>query len=313
MSDVVTDVVNDVVRAAGFETRWVGCVKCQTEWVQFRILNRQTPECPTCNGERRTPEVAPPRAHEMVAPKYSGDIITDLHRAGVNVRKYGRATLAAAMDRDDPQAVVNYDPHAIDAAWAWIESWRLARPKRYASIDWMYFYGANSDTQEIHGRIAPVLGELGNGKTYLGIAIARYLIEQGDLDPHRYRFVTAEALLLEAEATFRGDDESEFRLLKRYEDLELLHIDEFGARAEPKPHAVRVFDEITKRREAHGTIWTSNLSIPVLMRAMPELSRINDRLLGECGDGSRYCVKFGGPSRRIQRSQMTLFDPRRAG
>src|SRR5690606_24433154 len=181
----------------------------------------------------------------------------------------------------------------------YIEAWRASMNDRWPARDWMYLYGAGSTIDR--GRAVP--GGKGNGKTFLAIAIARGLIQEGLLDPRRLRFATAETILLESEATFRSNaEDSEIRLLSRYASYDLLVIDDLGVRL-PSPHAIRLFDELTKRREAKATIRTSNLSAKVIAAQAPELERITSRIAGECGDGGRYVIEFRGPDRRLLRSR----------
>jgi hypothetical protein len=241
--------------------------------------------CPECH-----PQLAQRGRQVAEVTGYQGDILEDLHRAGVNVRKYRDATLSNFDPSEDPQALA--------AAKEYISAWRRSRGIAWLARDWMYLFGAGSARS---GREV-ALGKLGNGKTFLAIAIARHLIEHCLLDAKRFLFRTAETILLESEATFRThSDESEKNLLRSYEQPELLIIDEMGAR-DPSPHGVRIFDELTKRREAQGTIWTSNLSIPVLVAGGEYLRRIADRIAGECGDAGCYIVPFRGHSRRRERS-----------
>lgn len=269
------------------DVRTQRCANCEEGYSQTRVPSgRWVPlVCPACN---------PPSAAAAEAPAdegYRGNILEDLDTAGINVRKYHDATLETFDPSDDPRA--------LDAALAWIEAWASAPRKRFASRDWVYFFGGGStrDGRKIE------LGKLGNGKTFLAIAMARALIERSLLDARRFLFRTAESILLESEATFRSNsDESEKNLLRFYERPDLLIIDDLGVRHDPSPHAIRIFDELTKRREANGTIWTSNLSIPVLSGSNESMRRIADRITGECGDGACYVVPFHGPSRRRERS-----------
>ena len=242
--------------------------------------------CPTCHPPER-PDTAAGRPKEMLP--YAGDILEDLHAAGVNAAKYRDATLDAFDGSDDPAAAA--------AARSYLANWRHGR---FVPRDWMYFYGTGSE----RGRQGVVsIGRTGNGKTFLAVAIARWLIEASLLNPRRFGFATAETILLESEATFRTNaDDSEIRLLRRYEQLDLLVIDDVGVR-DLSPHAVRLFDELTKRRECRATIWTSNLSLRVLAGGPEYLRRITSRIAGECGDGGCYVVEFCGPDRRIQRSR----------
>lgn len=270
-----------------FEVRKTSCGDCGEAFQQVRMPSGQWQPAEHCKP--------PAPAVQVVAPEpegYGGDILADLHTAGVNVYKYRDATLRS-FD-------ASHDEAAYGAACRWVDAWAAGVGRRFAPRDWMYLYGSGSERS---GRNVQI-GQLGNGKTHLAIATARHLIEAGQLHPRRFLFRTAETILLESEATFRSNSEdSEKNLLSHYERPDLLIIDDFGVRHDPSPHAVRLFDELTKRREARGTIWTSNLSIKVIAGANETMRRIADRIAGECGDGARYVQQFTGPSRRRERSR----------
>jgi hypothetical protein len=265
----------------------MSCSDCGEAFQQIQTPSGQWRPSKHCR-ETGPPDIAP----EPEPKGYDGDLLADLHTAGVNVHKYRDATLRS-FDAE-------HDEGAYTAAWAWIDAWAAGVGKRFAPRDWMYLYGSGSERK---GRDVTI-GQLGNGKTHLAVATARHLIEAGQLHPSRFLFRTAETILLESEATFRSNSEdSEKNLLRHYERPDLLIIDDFGVRHDPSPHAVRLFDELTKRREARGTIWTSNLSIRVIAGAGETMRRIADRIAGECGDGSKYVQQFQGPSRRRERSR----------
>jgi hypothetical protein len=270
-----------------FQVRQMSCADCGAPFQQIQTPSGQWRPAEHC---RAKPDIEP----TMEPEGYNGDILSDLHAAGVNVHKYRDATLRS-FDAE-------HDKEAYTAACAWIDAWAAGVGKRFAPRDWMYLYGSGSERK---GRDVTI-GRLGNGKTHLAIASARHLIEQNQLHAGRFLFRTAETILLESEATFRSNSEdSEKNLLSLYERPDLLIIDDFGVRHDPSPHAVRLFDELTKRREAKGTIWTSNLSIKVIAGANETMRRIADRIAGECGDGARYVQQFQGPSRRRERSRKT--------
>lgn len=217
-------------------------------------------------------------------------ILQVLSAAGVNVYAYQRATLETFDPAEDPQA--------LEAARSWLEAWE--QPGPYPSRPWLVLYGDGSRVDQA-GKTS--LGAVGNGKTHLGIAIARALLEDGRLLAGRYRFVTVEGFILRSEATFRGtSDQSEVDLLSKFAGYDLLHLDDLGVR-DPSPHAMRILDELAKAREGKATIWTSNLSPKVLAQQNEAYVRIVSRMAGECGAGGRFVVPFRGPDRRIQRSR----------
>lgn len=273
----------------GFPTRTTS-EDCGHSWTQSDIRGEWMPaSCPICHPPRDAVRQGSPAP----APGYQGDILADLDAAGVNVREYRDATLDTFDASDDPEA--------LERAHEYVDAWFAQRGERYARRDWMYLYGAGSKRA---GRTME-LGKTGNGKTFLAVAIARRLIEANALAPRRFVFASAEQILLESEATFRANaDDSESRLIRRYAAPDLLVIDDIGVR-DLSPHAIRVFDEITKKREANGTIWTSNLSIAVLKDGAEFMKRITSRIAGQCGDGARYVVKFDGRERRLERSRRT--------
>ena len=266
------------VRIAGLlgdRSKWKLCDDCGFEWPPF---GDESMKCPNC---------FPPPMPETKQSTKNDAVLVGLDRAGVNVHQYQHATLKSF----DPDP----DLHALDLAKRWMSNYTSVIRSRWPKHEWMYLYGGGSQVGK--------LGGMGNGKTHLGIAIARELIQSERLGMGQYRFVTAEGLLLEMEGTFRSrNEESEIRLLKEYERYRLLHIDDFGVR-EPSPHALRILDELTKRREGRATIWTSNFSLKVVARTMPELQRIASRIAGMCGDGAKFAVRFDGPDRRMERSR----------
>ena len=264
---------------------WVTCTEC--EFTYPPIVER-CPECypPAIPGRQSKVEVA-----EAKEPLTGEQVLGIMDASGVNVYAFQHATLEGF----EPEP----DGHALEAVQRYVEEWRESLWMRWPPRPWLYLYGAGSVVER--GEVT--LGNLGNGKTHLGVALARELLAQHLLAPGQYQFITAEALLLEMEGTFRSKaEDSEFRLLKKYEALELLHVDDFGVR-EPSAHAIRVLDELTKRREGKATIWTSNLSLKVVAQQHESLQRIVSRIAGECGEGARYALKFEGADRRLERSK----------
>lgn len=298
---VGTSATSPEPRAAGptLETlAEVQCAECSRTYRRFRMGGGPPfpKACPVCHPLPAAPAAAPEGSAvlgTMPRTRSAFDVLQALADAGFNVRKYKAFRLA---DMDPGQ-----DPHALAAARSYLALWRASMAEPYPARPWMYLFGAGS---AIDGRRQVTIGKLGNGKTLTAWCIARALLEEGLLQPKRLGFVTVETLCLQAEATFRaGAEDSEMKLVRQLAGYDLLVIDELGVRA-PSPHVVRLLDEVTKRREAHATIWTSNLSIPVVEGMAEGMTRITDRILGECGDGARFIVKYAGESYRLRRSQL---------
>lgn len=264
----------------GISTTAPRACQCGTTYQAHNVMGTWLP--PHC-GCRTVPESVP-------VTRTPAMLLSELERSGVNVNKYRDATMAS-FD-------ATHDPDALEAAGAYLEAWRT--DTTYPARDWIFFYGADSKGSVAGG--VQELGAVGNGKTHLGVAIARRLIEAGKLPPPAYRFVTVERFFLDCEATFRSREDSESRLLDLYARYELLHLDDLGVR-EPSPHSVRMLDELAKAREGKATIWTSNLSPNLIAQQHPSFKRLVSRLAGECGDGRRYMVAFSGPDRRVMRSK----------
>jgi hypothetical protein len=278
-----SDELGGVLGAAGFKG-WKVCEACEFEYPH---LGQDEIKCPRCHPELCEPPVL--RVQVVAPPPMM--VLDALAEAGVNVHRYQHATLRTFDGTDDPDV-----PQAVRD---WITKWADTLQDRYPVRPWLYLYGGGSTLER--GQLK--LGAAGNGKTHMAVAVIRHLLESGALRPGAFRFVTAEALLLEMEATFRDKStDSETRLLAEYGRLDLLVVDDLGVR-EPTPHAIRVLDELTKRREGRATIWTSNLSLKVLAKQSETLTRLTSRIAGEVGDGAKYMLKFTGHDRRIERSK----------
>lgn len=275
--------LGDVLRGAGF-TGWTKCPTCEFEYPQKADGD---PPCPRCYP----PEAVPTRGQQPREKLTEDRALDAMHAGGVNVHAYQHADLWSFDEGGDP--------HVMPAVEAWLEDWHRMLDRKYATRPWMYLYGDGSEL--IRGSVQ--LGRAGNGKTHVAVAIIRHLLMEGELRPQAFRFITAESLLLDMEATFRSESpESESRLLAQFGNYELLVIDDLGVR-EPTPHAIRILDELTKRREGQATIWTSNLSLKVVAQQSEPFKRITSRIAGECGDGAKYNVRFSGPDRRLQKSK----------
>lgn len=259
--------VADLPLLPGFE--WRECAECEKPYAA--LVGDKAATCPLHEQDRTL-------ARTKTVLGQEGQVFRIMDQAGVNVRRFRGATL----ETFDP----THDPQALAAAQDYLQAYQESCGTPWAYMPWLFLYGSGSTESQ--------LGKVGNGKTHLGVAIARQLLETGALRGEDYAFTTAESLLLEIEGTYKADTgTSVIGLLRRYEKLALLHIDDFGVRR-PSPHAARIFDELTKRREGRATIWTSNLSPGVIARLWE--ARIASRIAGEA---KGRLVALNGPDRRL--------------
>lgn len=267
--------------------RHLSCTACHRQRTDVFLFGRWTPgECPECNP---APAAVSPEPAERESIDRAA-LLRKLEASGINPRKYASATLDGFR--------LSHDSHAFDRAGEYVDRIRATKGDPYADRPWAYFFGDGASIVEERGSKRVVPGKVGNGKTFLAVAIARALIEDGTLQPSAVRFATAERIILATEATFRsGSETSELRLIGEYAAPELLIVDDFFVRP-PSPHVARLFDEILKEREGKATIFTSNVSLPVIHKFDPALLRLTDRLAGNSGESGRYVVKFVGPSVR---------------
>lgn len=258
----------------------------------MRVGERVVPEdCPRCHPARLTaPAATPPTARMGSAAGV--DVLSALADAGVNVWKYRDATLESF----DPAE----DPVALEVAREFVEHWRGTFGERYAYRPWMYLYGDGSRAVEARGRKEAEIGKTGNGKTHLPIGIARRLLQEGLLPADRLVFVEMEEILMRSEATIRGGEDSEEKLVGRYSAPELLIIDDCFIRP-PTNHSMRLMLRILNRRAGRGTILTSNVSLKTASALDTGMARLVDRIMDECGDGGRFVVPFKGRSHRADR------------
>ena len=280
--------MSDAPALVEIRERELCCVKCRTQRKEVFAFGRWNPaECTTCN-----PAEASPQEAERVGGYVGLDLLNVLARAGFNMHKLKGATLTSFRRE--------HDGHAPERAEEWIEIIRDTKGMPFAERPWFYFFGDGATVVDdrFGRRINP--GRVGNQKTWLATAITRALVADGTIAAGRLRFATSEEIILATEATFRsGSEDSEARLIGLYAEPELLIVDEFMLRP-PSAHVARLFDEILRRREGKATGFTSNVAPGVLDEFDPALVRLTDRIMGNCGDGARFVVKFSGPSIRRQ-------------
>lgn len=266
------------------------CDECGDPFERFNIHGHIAPKrCPVCHPARASLE--PVKAPVPDRPA-AIDPLSALNDAGVNMHKYRDATLES-FDASE-------DPHALRAAEIYIEEWRRTYGIRFAYRPWMYLFGEGSRVVGDGRRKEVVIGKTGNGKTHLPIAIARKLLEEGLLEPGRVMFAEMEEILMKSEATIRGGEDSEDRLVAQYAAPTLLIIDDCFVRS-PTNHSMRLFLRILNKRAGRGLLMSSNLSLKTAKAQDSAMARIVDRILDECDENGRLVVGFSGRTRRTDK------------
>jgi hypothetical protein len=273
------------------------CSACGGSYVAVELRGHGS-GCPACYVQRDVTRVAVSPASSQPPPR--SELLSALSEAGVNMHKYRDATLASFDCSEDPDAAA--------AVSRYVNFWRDTHGQAFAYRPWMYLFGDGSGMEEVTriGRNGPYkaqeprIGKTGNGKTFIAIAAARQLMQDGLLHPDRFLFVEMEEILMRSEATIRGDDDSEDRLVKHYAAPDLLIIDDAWVRP-PTNHSMRLVMRILNRRAGRGLIITSNISPKTAMDWEHGMRRLVDRLLDDCGDGGEFIVRFRGRSRRSDR------------
>lgn len=194
-----------------------------------------------------------------------------MQSAGVNVRKYGGATLETF--NPDP------DRAALDRAREFVAAFmRGERPSLYLF------------SERPGERLAP-----GNGKTHLAVGILREVVLEVVTRPSDVRFAFVPEMLLEIQDTFDNPQSSMLDVVKRYSEPELLVWDDFGAE-KLSDFAVRTLYTILYKREGRSNIFTSNLTLDAVESRDAYAERITSRIAGDA-----RLVRLRGPDRRVRR------------
>lgn len=200
------------------------------------------------------------------------NVQSNLRQIGVNVRKYGEATLG--------NFVADADPHALDAAHTFVRG--------YLNGERTSLYMFSERPGE---RIAP-----GCGKTHLATGILHALALNPDVSVADLSFLFVPKLLMEIQATFDKSDRCELDIVEEYAKPELLVWDDFGAE-KISDYAIRTIYTLLYEREGRANIFTSNLSLDAIDKrdTSGQVARITSRIAGDS-----VIVHMAGPDRRLQ-------------
>ena len=121
-----------------------------------------------------------------------------------------------------------------------------------------------------------LLGNCGNGKTHLACAVGM----AGLANNKTVLFSTASEIIRRIQATYKSKTETEFELIKKYAEIDLLIIDEVGIQY-ATDSAGRVITEIVNARYENElpTIFISNLSLDKFSAVMG--NRVMSRMLAD--------------------------------
>lgn len=235
---------------------------------QFRLKM----DCQPCADEAKARKAEKERAtQERREAERTERLTALLDGAGVNVRKYGDATLAT-FDADP-------DRDALSAARQFVADFHAGRRPS------LYLFSQRPGEQ-----LAP-----GNGKTHLAVAILRELMADVEVRPADLRFVFVPELLLEIQDTFDNPTRSMLDVVKKYADPELLVWDDFGAE-KLSDFAVRTLYTLLYKREGRANIFTSNLTLDAIEGRDTYSERITSRIAGDA-----RLIRLRGPDRRVHR------------
>jgi len=202
------------------------------------------------------------------------EILTILHRCGVNVWEHGRSTL-------DSYDASESGPAPVQAVREWLDEVR--RAGHYDPVRGLYLFGGT-----------------GAGKTHLAVAAARELLLDPDFPADAVVFDHALRLITEIQDTY-ATRESTQEVLERRINARVWILDDLGTEA-PSDDVVRRLTLIFTERSGRPTLITSNLAPDALEQRHPELYRIASRL----GPAYFRAVEVRGRDRRFD-------PPRREG
>lgn len=199
-------------------------------------------QCPKCAEEENAREAA----HQAARARES-KIANALQASGIAPR-YWNATLAS------------FDP---------------STPAQREVLDACRAAAARIADGECDGSGLFLIGPPGTGKTHLGCAMVRAVIEARATCS---RIISARAIVCRLRATWRRDsDETEEAVIEDFASLAVLVVDEVGIGFGTEGEQVQLFDVLDARyRHRQPTVILSNLNHPALRQSLGD--RLYDRL-----------------------------------
>lgn len=225
-------------------------------------INRVT--CPACDEERRQREHAAHAAHQAeMRAQLRADRVHELVAVSGLRGRFADCT----FDR--------FEPHNADAAEA------LRRCKQFAEK----IVGGDNEGEGLF-----LIGPPGTGKTHLGAAMVRHVIEAATCGAAIH---SARDVVRTLRATWaKGAAETEDAAIRRLGSLPLLVLDEVGVGFGTEAETVQLFDVVDMRYQLRRpTVVASNLNIPMIKAA------VGDRIFDRLREGAAT-VRCDWPSRR---------------
>lgn len=164
-------------------------------------------------------------------------------------------------------------------------------PSTQAAYDAVVSYAQRWPAQLKTGESLILIGDIGTGKTHLGCALLRAVIEAGG----KGRYTTVQGLLRNVRSTWgnRNAERSEASVIAEYATTQLLVLDEVGTSNGGSNELVILFDILDQRyQDMLPTVVMGNLSTAELEQALD--ARAVDRLR----DGGGKAYRLQGPSQR---------------
>lgn len=163
-------------------------------------------------------------------------VVSGLTLAGVNVRKFGRASLEPSDTLGHGFVVDGGNRHAHQAARDFVQDVIDAGP--YDST-----------------RGLLLVGTFGTGKTHLAVGCMVELLKAGTVRPGHVHWRRTSRLITSIQDTYGGGKVGE--VLKPLEDADLLVLDDLGTE-KGTDDVLRILSDLIDARQGHPTIITAN-------------------------------------------------------
>lgn len=229
-------------------------------YVAMRIIGRWS-GCPVCSEENRKAE------HER--------------------QQIESARLRQEASKAMRYAAIGIPPRFEDAT---MESYRVESDKQQAALNRARWFVETWEERRKLGTSMIFYGNAGNGKTHLGYAICRKIVEAG----RTAKLVEFDEMLGELKDTYgAGAAETSRQCIARYVGLDLLVIDEVGVGDVSDHDKRQIFSIINRRyKDCAPTLLITNLDVEKLK------AWAGDRIIDRMREGGGKAVNFDWQSGR---------------